>query len=334
MISTGSQIMLCDIPIRYDTYRGCSHACSYCFGKGKGYDISNVKADNSLTSLKKYVSGHHKKMFDWMDNPLPLHFGGMSDPFQPLESEKRLTYESLKIINAHDFPCVISTKGKLIIEPDYLDLIKNGNYVIQISMLCSEMDRHEQGAPSYNERLAMAETIAKHKRVVVRLQPFLPQNFRQTLANIKRFKDAGVFGVTIEGLKLQKKTNGMVRVGADYVFPLTVLKPMYQQIKDTAHDCGLHFYSAENRLRIMGDDLCCCGIDGMGWNTNKGNLNHIYYGTPEYGDGMKTAGKNQVFVNGCQSTMMLRAVNGKTYQELMESISRSKSAHIIMGKTK
>jgi len=332
MISTGSQIILCDVPIRYDTYRGCSHACSYCFGKGKGFDISKVKADNSLISLKKYVGGQHGKLFDWMDKPLPIHFGGMSDPFQPLEGETRLTYQSLRILNAANFPCIISTKGKLITSPEYLALIKDGNYVVQISMLCSDMDKYEKGAPNYGERLKMAEAIAKHKRVVVRLQPFLPQYFAQILRNIKSLSDVGVFGVTIEGLKLKKKTKGMTKMGADYVFPLTILKPMYEQIKEQAHECGLRFYSAENRLRAMGDDLCCCGIDGLGWNTNKGNLNHIYYGTPEFGDNMTIPKNNQAFINGNQSTMMMHAVKGKTYKELMESISRSKAAYSMMGK--
>lgn len=31
----GSQIVLCDLPIRFDTYKGCSHNCKYCFVQRK-----------------------------------------------------------------------------------------------------------------------------------------------------------------------------------------------------------------------------------------------------------------------------------------------------------
>ena len=27
----GSQIILCNLPVRFDTYRGCSHGCRYCY---------------------------------------------------------------------------------------------------------------------------------------------------------------------------------------------------------------------------------------------------------------------------------------------------------------
>ena len=41
MTSCGSQVVLCDVPIRFDTYKGCSHACKYCFVQRKK-DISDI----------------------------------------------------------------------------------------------------------------------------------------------------------------------------------------------------------------------------------------------------------------------------------------------------
>lgn len=41
-IDCGSQVVLCEYPIRLDTYEGCSHDCRYCFARMKR-DISNVK---------------------------------------------------------------------------------------------------------------------------------------------------------------------------------------------------------------------------------------------------------------------------------------------------
>ena len=31
----GSQIALCDLPVRFDTYRACEHGCVYCFARAK-----------------------------------------------------------------------------------------------------------------------------------------------------------------------------------------------------------------------------------------------------------------------------------------------------------
>ncbi len=31
MPECGSQVILCDLPVRMDTYKGCSHNCKYCF---------------------------------------------------------------------------------------------------------------------------------------------------------------------------------------------------------------------------------------------------------------------------------------------------------------
>ena len=38
----GSQIILCNLPVRFDTYRGCSHGCRYCFAQKKN-DIIRVE---------------------------------------------------------------------------------------------------------------------------------------------------------------------------------------------------------------------------------------------------------------------------------------------------
>ena len=42
MPNCGSQCWLCDLPIRFDTYKGCSHACRYCFANAKR-DLTDIK---------------------------------------------------------------------------------------------------------------------------------------------------------------------------------------------------------------------------------------------------------------------------------------------------
>ena len=83
-IECGSQAILCDLPVRIDNYKGCSHACSYCFVKNK-LDITKIEVVNCETSLKKWINGERKANIQWCDWDIPLHWGGVSDPFQPAE---------------------------------------------------------------------------------------------------------------------------------------------------------------------------------------------------------------------------------------------------------
>ena len=88
MPSCGSQIILCEVPIRFDNYVGCSHGCKYCFVTRKA-DISQVKLGESTQALREFIAGKRTTDTQWCDWNIPLHWGGMSDPFQPAELQYR-----------------------------------------------------------------------------------------------------------------------------------------------------------------------------------------------------------------------------------------------------
>lgn len=53
MIDCGSQIAICDMPIHFDNYIGCSHACEYCFAK-RLKDIKKIKPiKNNENNIKE-----------------------------------------------------------------------------------------------------------------------------------------------------------------------------------------------------------------------------------------------------------------------------------------
>ena len=47
----GSQCFLCDLPIRFDTYKGCTHLCKYCFVQRK--NTLDVELGESVSVLKR-----------------------------------------------------------------------------------------------------------------------------------------------------------------------------------------------------------------------------------------------------------------------------------------
>ncbi len=318
-IECGTQVVLCDMPIRIDTYNGCSHNCKYCFVQA-GYDISKIKASNCVESLKLFIGGKRTLNTNWCDWRIPLHWGGVSDPFQPIESKYKISFECLKVFAETQYPFVVSTKGKLLATDEYLQVLRKCNAVVQISMICGKYDRMELGAPTYEERLEMCRKIAPNcKRLIARIQPYMPEVLNDILKNIPRLKEAGVYGVTIEGMKFKTKKAGLVKVGGDICYPKSILKRDYERIKQECHKVGLKFYCAENRLRTMGDDMCCCGVDGLkGFDTNKFNACHIMNGDiVEPTERMRSNGTASVFTAGTQATLKTKKYKNTDFSSAM-----------------
>lgn len=320
MPDCGSQITLCDLPIHFDTYKGCSHGCKYCFASKKR-NLNDIIKYETPTQLLNFIKGKRNTTTNWCDWEIPIHWGGMSDPFQPVEATIRNTYNCLQILKETQYPFVVSTKGKLICRQDYLDLIKQCNCVVQISLVCPEFDKLEVGAPTFAERLEMIRILSKHKRVIVRIQPYMVEVHDSIKQSIEQIAKAGAYGVTVEAMKFAKKKDGLIRVGGDFCYPKEVLIPRFRELKEIAHGNGLKFYSGENRLRDMGDSLCCCGIDGLkGFIPNRFNLNNILNGNVvKPTKAMSQKGTAQVFKGKYQRAGTFDYLRNQTFKDLMLS---------------
>lgn len=296
MPKCGSQCFLCDLPIRIDTYEGCSHACEYCFAK-KFTDITKIKNGESVQSLKNFIEGKRINETNWCDWQIPIHWGGMSDPFQPVEKIRKNSLRCLELFAETQYPFVVSTKGKLIIEEPYITLLSKCNCVVQISAVCSSYNKIEQGCPTYEQRLKIASIISKKvKRVIIRIQPYMHEVFDEVYNNLEKIANAGVYGVIIEGMKYRNAKPGLVKVAGDFTYPYEIIKSDFLKLKQRAHELGLKIYAGENRLRLYGDNLTCCGIDGLeGFKPNLFNLNHLLNNDKQ----MPTKAQTQQKTGGC-----------------------------------
>lgn len=325
MPRSGSQITICDLPIRFDTYKGCTHNCAYCFTYRK-YDISNIEAGEGVESLSRFIKGERTLETNWCDWDIPIHWGGMSDPLQPVEKKQKRSLECLKLLQKTGYPFIMSTKSDMIADDEYKSLIMASNCAIQVSAICDKFDKVELGAPSFKERTEAIEKIAKKKRVIIRIQPYMTNVFKDVMATLETYAKINVFGVVIEGLKYFSKKPGFVKSGGDYVYPTAILSDQMMAIRHKAHNLGLRFYSGKNRLRQMGDDLCCCGVDGLGWMINKSNLNHyVVDGNIEYTPIMDKPNTGGVFKSGFfQESVRGREVGKMSYKEVMELMKKDK----------
>jgi DNA repair photolyase len=262
-----------------------------------------------------------------------MHWGGVSDPFQPIEGKYKRSLGLLKVFARTKYPFIFSTKGKIVATEEYLNLLRECNTVGQVSIMSPRYDKMEQGAPPYAERLKIVEAlIPVCKRVNVRLQPYTVDVFDDVMKSLRTYADMGVYGVTIEGIKVWYKSEGLVRVAGDYVYPKAVLESHYRKIRAEAHKVGLKFFCGENRLRNMGDSLCCCGSAGLeGFTENKANLNHYFFDKMEFTEKMDEPGTGYVFKTLYQDSLSTKIVAKATFREMMERVTKTKKALEIYG---
>ncbi len=329
MPKCGSQCWLCDLPIRYDTYSGCTHGCKYCFVQRKS-DMQ-VKNGEGVQSLIRFIDGNRTKETNWCDWNIPIHIGGMSDPFQPCEAEQKRTLKVLKVLAERKYPVVISTKGILCIKEPWISLLKEMNCVMQISMLCDKYDSIEEGAPSFKKRCEMLRILSENvKRVIVRCQPYIHEIKDDMIENIPKFAEYGAYGVIFEGMKFMKKKSGLVRCGADWVQKKSILEADFEIFRKLCHENNMKFYSGENRLRTMGDSLTCCGIDGLdGFIPNTYNLNHIFNGdTTQPCKAQTTIGTATCFRALYQESEMGNFIKKQSFASMTDYLSENQKDYI------
>ncbi len=155
-------------------YRGCAHACIYCYApsvihwdKGKWGDIVEAKINlprilsKELRLMKKGVVG----------------LGTITDPYQPAEKKYELTRRCLELLLLHDLPVCIQTKSSLVLRD--IDLLKEFSN-IEVGITLTTLDERvrekmEPGASSADERLRALSRLRENGiKTWVFLGPLMP----------------------------------------------------------------------------------------------------------------------------------------------------------------
>lgn len=116
-----------DIPFRYslNPYRGCVHACAYCYARpGHEYLGFNAGLDFETRIVVKRDAPRLFREFlerpSW--KPEPITFSGVTDCYQPVERELRLTRQCLEVARECRQPVSVITKNALVVRD--LDVLK------------------------------------------------------------------------------------------------------------------------------------------------------------------------------------------------------------------
>ncbi|UHQ55059.1 MULTISPECIES: PA0069 family radical SAM protein [unclassified Microbulbifer] len=99
-------------------YRGCEHGCVYCYARpAHAYvDLSPGLDFESRLFFKANAAGLLEQALrkpSYRCSPIAL--GSNTDPYQPLEKQKRITRQLLEVMQRFQQPVTIVTKGQLVL---------------------------------------------------------------------------------------------------------------------------------------------------------------------------------------------------------------------------
>ncbi|MFF8311493.1 Rv2578c family radical SAM protein [Streptomyces lydicus] len=189
-------------------YRGCSHACVYCFARkthsyldldtGLGFDSQIVVKVNAPDLLRRELTGRR-----WRGEHIAM--GTNVDCYQRAEGRYRLMPGILAALRDHANPFSILTKGTLILRD--LELLRQAAAVtdIGISVSVGFLDRElwrtvEPGTPAPDRRLDVVRTLTAHGIpcgvLMAPVIPFLGDAPEQLRATVRAVAEAGAGSVT------------------------------------------------------------------------------------------------------------------------------------------
>lgn len=170
----------CKYTKRIDTYGcGCQHDCSYCYAKSllsfRGFWNAKEPATASIKEIRESI--YKLKRTD------VVRIGGMTDCFQPMEKEKRITYNTIKLLNNHKINYLIVTKSNLVASDEYLNIYNKELAHFQITITSTSKNDYEK-APEPKKRIKAIEKLQSlGYDVSLRLSPFIPKNIDLKILN-------------------------------------------------------------------------------------------------------------------------------------------------------
>lgn len=323
------QFRHCGNPFRIDSYKGCDFGCKYCFASSRG---GNFNFDSKVADFA-FIERMFKKAFEndkeatnttieMLRHRVPLHLGGMADPFQSRERQYKITYKLLELTKKYNYPMIISTKTAHIPE-EYFEVLDPNIHAFQISLMSMSDEyirKFETKTPLPNERKAFAQLLRdKGFWVSIRIQPLIKIEHAIDVVNEM---SSIVNYITVEHIKIGNDNSMKKQLfidmeldpkdfkscGREYEFVTDIKKDNILKLKEISKcpiGCG------DNDLHELSDSNNCCGVDTINENFNEWiKYNSMYIN--------KTGDKNQWYpkcnCSGCfNSECQIKGYSFKDY---------------------
>ena len=125
------------LPFTYtiNAYRGCSHACTYCFARPSHDYLGLNIADDFDTKIVVKINApevlrHETAPGRWAGHPIAM--GTNTDPYQPAEGKYKLTRGIIEVLAERRNPFSILTKSPLVLRD--IDLLSEAARVTEVTV--------------------------------------------------------------------------------------------------------------------------------------------------------------------------------------------------------
>lgn len=210
------------LPFRYTVngYRGCSHACRYCFARptheyldldcGTDFDTQVVVKTNVADVLRRELFRR-----SWQRETVAL--GTNTDPYQRAEGRYALMPGIIAALVDSGTPFSILTKGTLLKRdlPLIAEAAEHVDVGVAVSLAVGDPELHkdvEPGTPTPQARLALISAIRNAGLdchvMVAPVLPYLTDSVAHLDSLLGQIADAGATGATAFGLHLRGSTRG------------------------------------------------------------------------------------------------------------------------------
>ncbi len=212
-----------DIPFdrSINPYRGCEHGCIYCFarpthaflGLSPGLDFETrlvARPDAALVLEAELRKPGYR--------PATIAIGTNTDPYQPIERDRRIMRDLLEVLQAFRHPVGIVTKGSLVERDADVLSEMSGAGLARVGLSVTTLDadlarRMEPRCPSPARRLRTIEHLSRAGvQVRVMVSPLIPGLTDHELdAILRAARDAGAVAASTIPLRLPLEVAGLWR---------------------------------------------------------------------------------------------------------------------------
>ena len=263
----GGEGSKCHYPTRLDTYGcGCQHDCKYCYAKSL-LDFRKLwnPEDPAVADIKKI-----ERVIKKIPAGSIVRLGGMTDCFQPIELEHRVTYKTIELLNKYNVGYLIVTKSHLIANDEYMGIMDKKLAHIQVTVTTLDdkksLEYEKASVPSLRIN-AIKKLQDAGFDVAIRLSPLIPEYM-----DFEKLNSLGIKKAIVEFLRVNtwiKKwfdidySKHTLKEGGYQHLPLEYKKELLSKIKipivSVCEDYTEHYNYWKDNFNPNKDD--CCNLE-------------------------------------------------------------------------